>query len=244
MQQVASASQAARPQLSWEDRVTRSSQGAIDRREEILRSAVQVISSRGHADTRLSHVAERAGVSQALVVYYFGTRESLLAQALAYSDARFYDHAAAEMAKTATATRKLIRLLEMSCATGDPDDPDQPSWVLWLDLWAVAARNPEVAEHRRKLDQHWRETISAVVHQGVASGEFQAVHVDDFTIRLAAMVDGLALQVALEDSEVDADRMLQLCLGYAATSLGFTLPRRRSVRSPRAQPETRNAAVA
>ncbi|HEY4870002.1 MAG TPA: TetR/AcrR family transcriptional regulator, partial [Candidatus Dormibacteraeota bacterium] len=126
--------------------MTRSSQGALDRREEILRSAVQVISRRGHADTRLSHVAERAGVSQALVVYYFRTRESLLAQALAYSDARFYDQAAAEMAKSATATRKLVRLLEMSCTTGNPDHPDQPSWVLWLDLWAVAARNPEVAE--------------------------------------------------------------------------------------------------
>lgn len=217
---------------------------AIDRREEILRSAVQVISRRGHADTRLSHVAERAGVSQALVVYYFGTRESLLAEALAYSDARFYDRAAAEMAKTSTATRKLIRLLELSCRTGDPDDPDQPAWVLWLDLWAVAARNPDVAEHRRTLDQHWRETISTVVSQGVASGEFQALNVDDFTIRLAAMVDGLALQVALEDSEVDADRMLQLCLGYAATTLGFAMPRRRGQRPARVQAETRKDAVA
>jgi AcrR family transcriptional regulator len=227
-----------------EDEVTRSSQVAIDRREEILRSAVQVISRRGHADTRLSHVAERAGVSQALVVYYFGTRESLLAQALAYSDARFYERAAAEMAKTSTAIRKLVRLLELSCTTGSLDDPDEPAWVLWLDLWAVAARNPEVAEHRRKLDQHWRETISTVVLQGVASGEFQAVNVDDFTIRLAALVDGLALQVALEDSEVDAARMLRLCLGYASSALGFALPRRRAVRSPRAPAETRNAAVA
>lgn len=224
--------------------MTRSSQAAIDRREEILRSAVQVISSRGHADTRLSHVAERAGVSQALVVYYFGSRESLLAQALAYSDARFYDRAAAELAKSSTAARKLVRLLELSCTTGDPDDPDQPAWVLWLDLWSVAARNPEVAEHRRKLDRHWRETISSVVDQGVASGEFQAVNVSDFTIRLAAMVDGLAVQVALEDSEVDADRMLRLCLGYAASALGFALPRRRALRSARASAEARKAAVA
>jgi AcrR family transcriptional regulator len=227
-----------------ENELTRSSQGAIDRREEILRCAVQVISRRGHADTRLSHVAERAGVSQALVVYYFGTRDSLLAQALAYSDARFYDRAAAELAKTSNATRKLIRLLELSCAAGDPDDPDQPAWVLWLDLWAVAARNPEVAKHRRKLDQHWRETISAVVAQGVASGEFQRVNIDDFALRLAAMVDGLAVQVALEDSDVDAERMLQLCLGYAAAALGFAVPRRRAVRSPRAHADARKVAVA
>jgi AcrR family transcriptional regulator len=224
--------------------VTKSSHGAIDRREEILRSAVRVISRRGHADTRLSHVAERAGVSQALVVYYFGTRDSLLAEALAYSDARFYDSAAAEMAKTSTATRKLVRLLELSCMAGNPDDPDQPPWVLWLDLWAVAARNSEVAEHRRKLDQHWRDTISSVVLEGVGSGEFRSVNVDDFTIRLAAMVDGLALQVALDDPDVDPDRMRRLCLGYAASELGFALPSRRALRSPRAQAESRKDAVA
>ena len=224
--------------------MARSSVAAVDRREEILRSAVQVISRRGHADTRLSHVAERAGVSQALVVYYFSTRESLLAQALAYSDERFYERAAAELAKTSTATRKLVHLLELSCMTGNPDDPDQPSWVLWLDLWAVAARNPAVAEHRRKLDQHWRETITSVVTQGVASGEFQAVNVNDFTIRLAAMVDGLAIQVALEDSEVDAARMLGLCLGYAASALGFAVPRRRALRQSRARPDARSVAVA
>src|SRR5579872_832015 len=108
---VAGASASAKATALVEDELARSSQGAIDRRDEILRSAVQVISQRGHADTRLSHVAERSGVSQALVVYYFGTRESLLAEALAYSDARFYERAAAELAKTSTATRKLVHLL-------------------------------------------------------------------------------------------------------------------------------------
>jgi AcrR family transcriptional regulator len=242
MQTVASAS--GQTAALVEDELARSSKGAIDRREEILRSAVQVISRRGHADTRLSHVAERSGVSQALVVYYFGSRESLLAEALAYSDARFYEGAAAELAKTDTATRKLTRLLELSCTAGDPDDPDQPSWVLWLDLWAVAARNPSVAEHRRKLDQHWREALNIVVSEGVASGEFQSLNVDDFTIRLAALVDGLAIQVALEDADVDADRMLRLCLGFAASELGFSVPRRRTVRSSRAQRNARKAAVA
>src|SRR5476649_2068759 len=99
--------------------MARSSEAAMDRREEILRSAVREISWRGHADTRLSHVAERSGVSQALVVYYFGSRERLLAEALAYSDARFYERAAAELATIPTATRKLIRLLDLSCTTGD-----------------------------------------------------------------------------------------------------------------------------
>ncbi len=226
----------------------RSSTVAVDRREAILRSAVGVISERGHADTRLSHVADRSGVSQALVIYYFATRERLLAEALAYSDARFYESDMAELATIATPRDKLIRLLELSCTAGDAHDPDQPSWVLWLDMWAVAARNPEVAAHRRRLDRHWRDTIAEIVQQGEATGEFRAVNVADFTLRLAALIDGFAIQVALEDDAVTPARMLALCLSAAAAELGFEVPRRTSSRTrkpPRAAVAgRRNAAVA
>lgn len=215
--------------------MARSRTAGVDRKEEILRAAVVVISERGHADTRLSHVADRSGVSQALVVYYFKTRERLLAEALAYSDARFFDTATRELAGVPRATDKLVRLLELSCTAGDVHDPDQPSWVMWLDLWAVAARNPEVARHRRRLDRHWRDAIAAIIRQGEAAGEFRAVNVDDVTLRLAAMVDGFAVQVALEDPTVTPRRMLQLCLEAASTELGFPMPAVRALRRRRPQ---------
>jgi len=44
---------------------------ADQRREQMLHAALEVISARGYADTRIADVAERAGVSPALVIYYF-----------------------------------------------------------------------------------------------------------------------------------------------------------------------------
>ena len=57
---------------------------ADQRREQMLHAALEVISTRGYADTRIADVAERAGVSPALVIYYFKTKDHLLTEAIRY----------------------------------------------------------------------------------------------------------------------------------------------------------------
>src|SRR5438093_524635 len=54
------------------------------RRRQILQATVTVIGERGLCDTRISDIAERAGASSALVLYYFGSKDRLLAEALAF----------------------------------------------------------------------------------------------------------------------------------------------------------------
>ena len=67
-----------------EDRV--GAQVTEQRREQMLRAALEVIVARGYADTRIADVAEHAGTSPALVIYYFKTRDQLLTEALRYSE--------------------------------------------------------------------------------------------------------------------------------------------------------------
>ena len=61
------------------------------RRTQMLRAAAELISERGFGETRIADVAKRAQVSSALVIYYFGTRDRLLVDALRYSEQNFYD---------------------------------------------------------------------------------------------------------------------------------------------------------
>src|SRR5947207_6584270 len=115
------------------------------RRKQILRAAVRVISDRGLCDTRIADIAERAGASAALLIYYFGTKDRLLAEALAYSEERFYEQTERELAALPTATDRLIRLIELSCSVGpDAEDRWLDEWVLWLDLWVRAPHAPYV----------------------------------------------------------------------------------------------------
>ncbi len=206
------------------------------RRKQILRAAVRVISERGLCDTRISDIAERAGASAALVIYYFGTKDRLLAEALAYSEESFYRQTARELAGIASARGKLARLVELSCSAGaSPGTITLDEWVLWLDLWARAPRDPEVARDREILDRRWRQTIADIVRGGQAAGEFGPVDVEDFALRLGALIDGLAIQVVLGDPDVTVDRMFETCMRSAARELGFEwgVRERRSLRAKR-----------
>jgi|SRR5579859_1773764 len=55
---------------------------ADQRREQMLRAALAVITERGYPETRIADVAERAGTSPALVIHYFKTRRQLLTESV------------------------------------------------------------------------------------------------------------------------------------------------------------------
>ena len=58
----------------------------VDRTNDILRAACRVIAERGCDGMRMGDVARSAGVSSALVHYYFDTRSELLRRAFLYAD--------------------------------------------------------------------------------------------------------------------------------------------------------------
>src|SRR3954463_6162577 len=80
------------------------------RRLQMLRAAAELIAERGFGETRIADVTKRAKVSSALVIYYFGTRDRLLVDALRYSEESFYE-AAEQMLGEVSSLRERLSLL-------------------------------------------------------------------------------------------------------------------------------------
>src|SRR5487761_321667 len=146
-----------------DDRMKEQAAGAAgmadQRREQMLRAALEVITERGYPDTRVTDVAERAGTSPALVIYYFKTRDQLLTEALRYSEDAWHAAGTRRLAAITTAAGRLTELIAMTCLP-DTDPAARSEWLLWLDLWALSPRNQGVAAVRRKFDERWRQTIA------------------------------------------------------------------------------------
>jgi AcrR family transcriptional regulator len=196
------------------------------RREQLLEAALEVISERGFADTRIADVAERAEISPALVIYYFATRDQLLTEAIRLSEDRWYAEGIARISAIKSTARRLEELIAMSCLP-DTETDDQLSWVIWLDMWTQAARHPEVAAVRQEFDDRWRQTITDLVREGQREGEFAAIDADDFAIALSSLLDGFAVQSALEDPVVSNERAFRISMRFAAGQLGFSWSGRR-----------------
>ena len=104
------------------------------------------------------------------------------------------------------------------------DATDYAEWTLWIELWARALHDPGVAEQREALDQRWRQTIADIVREGRRNLEFAPVDVEEFVLRLAALIDGLVIQVILGDPAIGPERMREVVVGMTARELGFAQP--------------------
>ena len=179
------------------------------RRPAILTAAAEVISERGVQNTRISDVAERAGTSAPGVLYWFPSKDELLAEALTFSDDRFYDSLTGELEDFGSASERLARLVELWPSDGDGET------VLWMELWVRALRDPKLAETRQRLDRRWRDALAEVIREGQASGEFGRDDADDLALLLGALMDGYAIQLALGDPDVTTDLVRRHCLRLA-----------------------------
>ena len=193
---------------------------ADQRRDQMLRAALDVISERGFADTRIADIAERIGISPALVIYYFKTKDQLLTEAIRHYEDAWYAEGKRRMDRLATAAERIEEFVAMNLLP-DPDPELESNWKLWLDFWAQAARNADVAGVRQKSDERWRQVIVSLVVTGQEASEFADLDPHPFSIFLSALLDGLTVQIALEDPVVDPVSAYELCMLYIADRLGF-----------------------
>lgn len=209
-------------------------EGNEARRIEMLRAAAELICERGFGDTRIADVAKRAGVSSALVIYYFGTRDRLLIDALKFSEESFYEVAESMLAEETSLYERLSLLVKWTCVPS-ADNEIPGAWGLWFDLWAQAFRHDEVKAGRVELDARWRRMIVDAIKSAEASDELAGgIDARMFALEFSALLDGLSIQVALEDPEVDASVAYDIAMRFAERELNLTRPKK--VTKSRAQP--------
>jgi AcrR family transcriptional regulator len=186
------------------------------RRPQLLDAAAGVIAERGIAATRIADVAERAGTSPPAVLYWFDSKDELLAEALTVDEERFYEKLTERLEALDSPRERLRLLLESSAEEYDSR--------LWMEIWTRALRDRSTRRVRRRLDQRWRAQIAEVIRDGQDAGEFGEADPDDVALLLASLIDGLAVQVTLGDPDVPKERMLARVVDVAekllATELG------------------------
>jgi BetI-type transcriptional repressor, C-terminal len=89
--------------------------------------------------------------------------------AMLSAEEEYYDELDRELAGIETARERLARIVAGGAGNGDYDASP------WMELWARALRDPELAATRAELDGRWRRAIADVVRYGQERGEFGKV---------------------------------------------------------------------
>ena len=190
-----------------------------ERRNEILETTCEVVIERGFAGTRIADVAKRLEVSSSLIHYHFDSKEQLLAEAFEHYANKDVAETEGEIENAPTALGKLERVIQNYV----PEGSDDVEWMLWIDGWGEALRNPMMRKISQQLDEQSIELLARIIRTGVESGEFNCPDPNASAMRLTALVDGLAVQFAAHDGMMNRDQLIDHVRFAAAAEIGVTM---------------------
>src|SRR3954469_17465587 len=176
-----------------------------ERREQLIAAAARVIARSGYDAATVRDVAREAGVSTGVIAYYFDGKDDLFAHVLRTASRAFRSRLERAGAGAETPRERLLALAE---AATPADEEAARAHALWIDFWARAARDPELAGLTVRLYDGWRREIAAAVREGQRAGAFRDdADPDAFARGVAAAADGLATHVVLHRGTVTPDDM-------------------------------------
>ncbi|MEN0083153.1 MAG: TetR/AcrR family transcriptional regulator [Leifsonia sp.] len=169
------------------------------RRDELVHVASELFAENGYRDTSIADIAQRVGVTQQALLYYFGSKPALLDAVIDERDGAavaFAEELAAiggfdairaipSSARRNVAEPNLVRLFAVLVAENLPQN--------------AVAHDHFVARYRRL-----RRIVSELIAQGQGSGEFRP-EVDSAlkAAEIVAVIDGLNTQWLLDPDDVD-----------------------------------------
>jgi AcrR family transcriptional regulator len=162
---------------------------ATARRAEVLDETLTQIRALGMAAVRVADVAEASGVSPALIIYHFGTKERLLSEALVHASTQDLSTLESIVGGPGSPPSRLLAALDWYSPTGPAR-----GWTIWIDAWSLAIRDRGLAKVLVDLQRRWIEAIASVIDDGVALGLFHSTDSAGTAARLTSFLDGLAVR--------------------------------------------------
>jgi AcrR family transcriptional regulator len=166
---------------------TRSNRRLDRPREQVLATTLEMIASEGLSKVTIASLAARLETSGGHLLYYFGTRNGLLLETLRWSEAKYAEQRAPLLAAVDADLGTVLAFAEVFL----PVDERDPRWLLWLELWARAPYDAELAAAQRELDEAWHRDLVSVLRHCLPS----VTDPDGVSERLRAMWDGFAIQI-------------------------------------------------
>lgn len=165
---------------------------ALTKREaELVRGTYRVMARVGSQQLSLRTVSKELGISPALLVYHFESKDKLLLAAMRWA-----------LFETAERIRKRLEPVEDPAAALDAlldavfDDAraNRDYYLVYLDLVQYSIRNRSFSGLTELLWKYVNGSYAVVIQHGVAAGLFEAEHIEAAARQTRAVIEGTVLQ--------------------------------------------------
>jgi AcrR family transcriptional regulator len=192
------------------------------RREALVEATLQSLKAHGHEGTSIRRISARAGVSIGLINHHFRGKAELVAAA--------YESLAASLQKGLRdeAERQEVppreRLSGFFRASFAPQILDPVLFSVWLVFWGMVLHSPEMRTVHDRTYRQYRALLESLLSAVAASGDVPEFKVKPAAIGLAALLDGLWIEMSLNPHTFTAREAIGLCEDWVSALCSGSLP--------------------
>lgn len=161
------------------------------REMEIIRSAYRTMARRGSQRMSLQDVADEAGVSKALVLYHFGSKDALLFAAMKWALERTEERIRSGLESSDDPRNQITAVLD---AIFVEPEANRDFYLFYLDVIEHSGRIPGFGALSAMLKDIINGLFREVVANGARSGVFDVSDVDVAARHMRALIEGTFLQ--------------------------------------------------
>ncbi|MBO7743485.1 TetR/AcrR family transcriptional regulator [Paenibacillus sp. MWE-103] len=203
--------------------MTTSPSNQDERRSAILLAAFKLFGQTGYAKATMKDIAAKAGVAQGLIGYHFGTKETLLVEAVReWMLNKGMKAAFAELDPHGSPAE----ILEQALLHVVKFRKENPEWfTLLINLWTESVNNDKLAAELRELYKEMKSGIMVILDRM----ELRMERRDQETLAslIQAVFDGLTLQAPVPLSTEPISReQVSLGIGWLLEGARTTAQRK------------------
>lgn len=159
--------------------------------EHLIRSAYKVMGEKGMNNLSLQDVADEAGVSKAILPYYFASKENLMLQTMRWVLARVAQRIREAVVGADTAEEKVSAMLD-TIFVGP--ESNRMFYLVFFDFLGYAARSDKFGDVSATFHEICNGLYAEVVRLGQEEGVFHERDEGEAAAVVRALVDGMFTQ--------------------------------------------------
>ncbi|WP_327073023.1 TetR/AcrR family transcriptional regulator [Kitasatospora purpeofusca] len=185
-------------------------------REEVFATARAAIAEHGLAGLTMAALGKKLQMSAGHLLYYFGSKDQLLLETLRWSEEQL---GARRREMLADGARDVRGRLDEYTALYLPEGPGDPRWILWVEVWGRSPASEELRQGQLEIEGPWQADLVALIEEGTAAGRFGPGDATERAVQIRALLDGLAVPIALGLAGARRTRALHLAGSACGTLL-------------------------
>jgi TetR/AcrR family transcriptional regulator, transcriptional repressor of bet genes len=183
------------------------------RRDQILRAAFEVAASGGIEGLTIRAVAAEARLSHTLVLFHFGTRESLVDELLEWL---IGNTSVLHLSPEVSAIPRALDRLEVVLQQEMTRLSQQPRHIrLFYEFWTLGARRESIRVRISAELERYRSAFRVIMEEMLLaeSVRFGGVTADGLAAMAVSWINGCAVQAMIDPDHFDTDEYLAAVRG-------------------------------